>query len=153
MGARLRCASATILTICASSVSRPTRSAEITRPPVVFNVPLSTNTTVILNHDTAIPNTMVYLNGLPVPTNIVLPAGTPLDINLNLIVPISESVPVVLDVPIALNVPVSLTVPVDIPLSQTELHTPFTGLANLVGPYDVLLAATPSSWAELFHLK
>jgi len=27
------------------------------------------------------------------------------------------------------------------------------GLANLIGPYDSLLASTPSSWAELFHTK
>ena len=121
--------------------------------PVVFNVPLSTNTTVVLNHDTSIPNTTVYLNGLPVPTNIVLPAGTPLDISLNINVPVSKTVPVVLDVPITLNVPVNLNVPVDIPLKQTELHTPFIGLANLIGPYDSLLASTPSSWAELLYSK
>ena len=39
IGARLRCASATSCTICASSVSRPTFSARITRLPVWFIVP------------------------------------------------------------------------------------------------------------------
>ena len=67
--------------------------------------------------------------------------------------PVSQTVPVVLDVPVALNVPVNLNVPVDIPLNQTELHTPFTALANLIGPYDALLASTPSSWGALFGLK
>ena len=38
-GARVRCASATIWTICASSVSRPTRSAFITMLPVPLTVP------------------------------------------------------------------------------------------------------------------
>ncbi len=38
-GARLRCASPTIRTIRASSVSAPTRSARITRPPVPLTVP------------------------------------------------------------------------------------------------------------------
>ena len=33
IGARERCASATILTICDSKVSRPTLSARITKPP------------------------------------------------------------------------------------------------------------------------
>ncbi len=121
--------------------------------PVVFDLPLSTNTTVTLTRDMPIHNTTVYLNGLPVPTDIVLPAGTPLAINLDLQVPVSKTVPVVLDVPVALNVPVNLTVPVDIPLRQTELHAPFASLANLVGPYDALLAATPSSWSELFGLR
>jgi hypothetical protein len=116
-------------------------------------VPLSTNTTVTLNHDTPIPNTTVFLNGLPVPTNIVLPAGTALDISLNLIVPVSKTVPVVLEVPVALQVPVHLTVPVDIPLKQTELHTPFNNLVNLVAPYSNLLDKLPSSWGDLFTLK
>ncbi len=39
IGARLRCASLTMWTICASSVSLPTRSARITKPPVPFTVP------------------------------------------------------------------------------------------------------------------
>ena len=39
IGARLRCASATMRTICASSVSAPTRSARITKPPVPLTVP------------------------------------------------------------------------------------------------------------------
>ena len=73
--------------------------------------------------------------------------------------PVSQTVPVVLDVPITLNVPinldvpVNLQVPVNIPLRDTELHEPFTNLASLVGPYNALLDATPSSWAELFGFK
>ena len=39
IGARLRCASATMRTICARSVSLPTRSARITKLPVPFTVP------------------------------------------------------------------------------------------------------------------
>src|SRR5213082_231167 len=39
MGARVRCASATICTICASSVSAPTRSARIVKLPVPLIVP------------------------------------------------------------------------------------------------------------------
>ena len=38
MGARLRCASLTIFTICASMVSLPTRSARISSQPVPFTV-------------------------------------------------------------------------------------------------------------------
>ena len=39
MGARLRCASLTMRTICASSVSLPTRSARMTKLPVPLTVP------------------------------------------------------------------------------------------------------------------
>ena len=39
MGARLRWACATICTICASTVSRPTLSARMTKPPDWFMVP------------------------------------------------------------------------------------------------------------------
>jgi hypothetical protein len=121
--------------------------------PVVFDVPLSTNTTVVLTNDTVIPRTLVNLNGIAVPTDITLPAGTPLNINLNLVVPVSKTVPVVLEVPVALQVPVHLTVPVDIPLKKTELHTPFNDLVNLVAPYSNLLDKLPSSWGDLFGLK
>jgi hypothetical protein len=38
IGARERCASLTMRTICASRVSAPTRSARISRPPVPFRV-------------------------------------------------------------------------------------------------------------------
>ena len=118
--------------------------------PVVFDVPLQTNTVVVLTEDTRVPQTTVFLNGIGVPTDIILPAGTPLQINLSLIVPVSQTVPVVLDVPINLEVPISLQVPVDIALDQTDLHRPFTNLANLVGPYDTLLDGLPESWSEIF---
>lgn len=124
--------------------------------PVIFNLPLDTNTQVVLTDDTPIPNTTVMLNGLAVPTDIVLPAGTPLNIHLVLVVPVSQTVPVVLhvpiqlEVPINLEVPVSLEVPVNIPLRDTDLHQPFTNLANLLAPYNALLELTPSSWGEVF---
>ena len=42
IGARERCASATICTICESSVSRPTLSARMTNPPDWLRVPAMT---------------------------------------------------------------------------------------------------------------
>jgi hypothetical protein len=117
--------------------------------PVVFNLPLSTNTTVTLTEPIPLPNTLVYLNGAPVPADIVLAAGTPLKIKLDLTVPVSQSVPVLLRVPVNLKVPVSLNVPVDIALDQTELHRPFVNLAKIVGPYNHLLNQAPDSWGGL----
>lgn len=111
--------------------------------PVVFDLPLSQNTEVVLIQDTPINGATIYLNGVPVPLDLILPASTPLNISLDLIVPVSQTVPVVL------NVPVNLAVPVDIPLEQTELHTPFAGLQNVVSPYRILLAATPAGWQQV----
>ena len=94
--------------------------------PVVFDLPLKQSTQVILNKDTPIKNATIYLNNQPVPLDLTLKAGTPLNIDLNLTVPVSQTVPVVLDVP------VNLKVPVDIPLKDTELHEPFIGLQDVV---------------------
>lgn len=110
--------------------------------PVVFDLPLAQGTTVTLIKDTPISQATVFLNGAPVATDIVLPAGTPLGITLDLVVPVSQTIPVVL------NVPVKLNVNVDIPLSQTDLHEPFVGLQKVVEPYKELLDPLPSSWSE-----
>jgi hypothetical protein len=52
-------------------------------------------------------------------------------------------------VPVKLTVPVRLTVPVDIPLAETELHEPFVGLQQVIGPYYQLIQTLPGSWAEV----
>jgi hypothetical protein len=111
--------------------------------PVVFDLPLSQDTEVVLVNDTPIEGATIFLNWVAVPLDIILPAGTPLNINLDLVVPVSQTIPVVL------NVPVNLTVPVDIPLNQTELHEPFTGLQGVVAPYRSLLSNTPNSWNQI----
>lgn len=112
---------------------------------VVFDLPLQQDTVVTLTENVSIPNTIVYLNGVPIYTTVVLPSGTPLSINLDLTVPVSTTIPVVL------NVPVALQVPVDIPLSQTELHEPFVGLRDVVSPYREMLSDLPDSWSEFFN--
>ena len=110
--------------------------------PVAFDLPLNQDTTVVLVTDTTIPGATVYLNESPVKTTVVLPSGTPLEIALNLSVPVSTNVPIKLEVPVALKVPV------DIPLAETELHAPFTGLQSVVSPYQDLLTSLPDSWRE-----
>jgi hypothetical protein len=121
--------------------------------PVVFDLPLNQATVVTLTAPTTINGaTIVQLNagGLQLYNavgDIVLPAGTGLPVQLSLVVPVSQTVPVVL------NVPINLNVPVDIALNQTDLHPPFTNLANIVGPYNALLEQAPNSWAEVFGGK
>jgi hypothetical protein len=111
-----------------------------TTVPAKFDLPLDTVTIVTLSNDTAIDNAYVDINTgaltLSAPADIILPAGTNLPIHLSLSVPVDQ------------QIPVSLTVPVDIPLNQTELHTPFIGLRDTVAPYRELLDKIPSSWEE-----
>ncbi|MBI4772546.1 MAG: hypothetical protein HY784_19460 [Chloroflexi bacterium] len=116
--------------------------------PVAFDLPLATDTQVILTQDTPVKNAIIYLNEQPVPLDIVLRAGTPLNIKLGLTVPVSQTVPVELDVPVRLQVPISLPVSVDIPLADTELHEPFARLEQAVGPYDSLLSEIPNTWDQ-----
>jgi hypothetical protein len=110
--------------------------------PVVFDLPLKQDTQIKLTRDTEVKNATIFLNGKAVPLNIILKEGTPLNISLDLVVPVNQMVP------IQLKVPVNLTVPVDIPLSKTDLHQPFVGLQNVLGPYQSLLAKYPNSWKQ-----
>jgi hypothetical protein len=101
--------------------------------PVKFDLLLNQQTSVVLSQDVTINNALVTVNtgGLNITranTTIVLPQGTTLPIVLNL------------NVPVDTTVPVTLNVPVNIPLSQTQLHVPFVGLQNVVGPFYCMLA-------------
>lgn len=107
--------------------------------PVQFDLPVQTETTVILTEDTQITNARVNLatGGLSITNasaNIVLPAGTELPVSLNISVPVDTTVPV------------NLTVPVDIPLNETDLHQPFIGLQEVISPYYWQLSSAPDSW-------
>jgi len=101
--------------------------------PVKFDLQLNQQTNVVLSQDVTISNARVTVNtgGLNISnalTTIVLPQGTTLPVVLNLTVPVDTTVPV------------TLNVPVNIPLSQTQLHEPFTGLQDVVKPFYCMLA-------------
>lgn len=101
--------------------------------PVKFDLQLNQQTSVVLSQDVTINNALVTVNtgGLNITranTTIVLPQGTTLPIVLNLTVPVDTTVPV------------TLNVPVNIPLNQTQLHEPFTGLQDVVRPFYCMLA-------------
>ncbi len=101
--------------------------------PVRFTLGLNQETTVILSEDVTIDGARVALTtgGLNIfnaPATVVLPAGTSLPIILSLEVPVDEMVPV------------TLNVPVDIPLKETDLHTPFVGLQDVVKPLYCLVS-------------
>ncbi len=100
--------------------------------PVQFDLQLNQTTNVVLSQDVTINNALVTVNtgGLNITranTTIVLPQGTTLPVVLNLTVPVDTTVPV------------TLNVPVDIPLSETQLHEPFTGLQDVVRPFYCII--------------
>jgi hypothetical protein len=101
--------------------------------PVRFTLNVSGPTNVTLSEDVTIDGALVTvqtggLNIVNARARIVLPRDTLLPINIqNLSVPVDQQVPAVLDVP------------VDIPLDQTELHEPFTGLQQVVRPWYCLI--------------
>lgn len=100
--------------------------------PVQFDLQLNQQTNVVLSQDVTIENALVTVNtgGLNITranTTIVLPQGTTLPVVLNLTVPVDTTVPV------------TLNVPVNIPLNQTELHEPFTGLQDVVRPFYCMI--------------
>ncbi|MGE5250182.1 MAG: hypothetical protein ACM3QS_08180 [Bacteroidota bacterium] len=102
-----------------------------TQVPLNITVPIRQTTAITLASDAVISNARVQIQtsalNINAPAQVVLPAGTTLQVAMDFTVPVQDSVPVRLDVP------------VNIPLSQTQLHEPFTGLQNVVKPYYCLI--------------
>lgn len=113
--------------------------------PVQFDLEVKTNTTVVLTEDVLLEGATVKslrsggLTILNAPAEIILPAGTRLPIFLDIVVPVDTTIPVVLNVPVT------------IPLDETDLHEPFSGLQEVVAPYYDLLNALPNSWEEVWN--
>ena len=114
-----------------------------TQVPAKFDLPLETDTVVVLSQSTTVRGASVSLTtgGLTItnaPATVILPAGTQLPVHLKLVVPVDQ------------KIPVSLNVNVDIPLSETDLHVPFVGLQGVVKPYYQFLKEAPETWKDLF---
>ncbi len=107
-----------------------------------FTIPVHIESTARLGSDTFIANARIAqltTGGMSIsnaPVDIVLPGGTELPIILDIEVPVDE------------KIPVSLNVAVDIPLNNTDLHRPFVGLQQVIGPYYLLLDNLPDSWQQ-----
>jgi hypothetical protein len=106
--------------------------------PVVFDLPIKENTRVVLAEDTDIDGTTL-INLAPVPLSITLPAGTPIQVDFDMTIPVSQTVPVNFDVP------VSLLVPLDLAVSQTDLHQSIVGLQSAIEPYKGLMESSFNS--------
>lgn len=111
--------------------------------PIDFDLTVSDTTVVTLAEPAVINNVPAQFEiiggggSITGTVDITLPAGTPLTIDLTLLVPVEQQVPVV------------LTVPVDIALEDTQLSVPFTNLRNLFEPYVKMLDNLPSDWDEV----
>jgi hypothetical protein len=107
-----------------------------------FTIPVHIESTARLGADTYIGNARIAnlsTGGMTIsnaPVDIVLPEGTELPIVLDIEVPVDE------------KIPVNLKVDVDIPLNNTDLHRPFVGLQQVIGPYYSLLDSLPNSWQQ-----
>ncbi len=110
--------------------------------PVVFDLPLNQSTNVVLTQDVPIAASATFtlpggggvINGR---VDIVLPKDLVLPVQLNMIVPVNT------------NIPINLPVDVAIPLKETELHTPFVNLRNLLEPYVRILDNLPGKWGDV----
>jgi hypothetical protein len=109
--------------------------------PVVLNVPLETQTTVVLTQ--AVPlvvNATITLPGVGVlnnaSVNLSLPAGLELPVNLDIDVPINQELPVALDVRAV------------IPIQETQLHDPIYNLRLTFEPIVRALYNLPDNFAE-----
>ena len=105
--------------------------------PVQFDLDLKQQTNVVLSDDVTINGAYVTIDtalfDINAPATVVLPSGVSLPIILDLVVPVDK------------EVPVKLNVPVDIALEETDLHTPFVGLQDVVKPLYCLVSPDAKS--------
>jgi hypothetical protein len=93
--------------------------------PLAFDLPIDQNAQVTTIEPT-------YINGATIKNltagglyisnataDLTLPSGTPMQVHINMVVPVRTTVPV------------NLTIPVDIPLQETDLHQPLQGLQQI----------------------
>ncbi|MGQ9466295.1 MAG: hypothetical protein ACUVSH_02440 [Anaerolineae bacterium] len=108
-----------------------------------FDLPITQDTVVVLLRDTSIPNTTVYLNNVPVRTTVILPAGTPLPVRLNMVVPVEKTIPVQMTVPVSQTVPIKMDIPVAIPLGPSGLDSAVQRLRDVFVPVRRLIESLP----------
>ena len=99
--------------------------------PLNITVPVQATTQITLAEAAVIRNAQVIINTGSLDINasatVTLPANTPLTVNLDFPLQVTDTIPI------------SLMVDVNIPLKDTELPEPFVGLQKVVEPYYCLL--------------
>ncbi len=108
-----------------------------TNVPLNIIVPVKTTTQITLAEAAVIRNARVIINtgSLDINANatVTLPKDTPLLVNLDFPLQVTDTIPV------------SLVVEVNIPLKNTELSDPFNGLQDVVRPYYCLIKPDATS--------
>ncbi len=112
--------------------------------PVVFDLPINQSTQLSLAQDTRIPGAVIYLNNTAVTTDLTMPAGTSIQADFNMTIPVNTTVP------ISVTVPVALQVPVDIAIEQTDLHQSIIGLQGIIEPYKTIMGSAFNSPKEFY---
>lgn len=109
--------------------------------PVTLNIPLETDTTVVLTQDVPISVT-AYIDILsrPALVSLNLPAGLELPVRLDLDVGVDQPLDVALDVRAV------------IPLKDTQLNDPVTNLQLLLEPMAIGLDNLPNNFGEAFSM-
>ena len=109
--------------------------------PVQFTLPLNQNTTVTTLTPTRISTqvklTLGQFGVINAPVTLDLPAGTPLQVRLNLNVPVSTTVSV------NQTIPVNFDQQVQIPLGKAGLQPVVNELRGVVKPYVVIMQSLP----------
>ena len=99
--------------------------------PLNIVVPVKATTQITLAENAVIRNAHVVINtgevNIDADAIVTLPANTPLMVNLDFPLTVQNSIPV------------QLAVDVNIPLRETQLHEPFTGLQQVVKPFYCLV--------------
>ncbi len=106
--------------------------------PVIFNLPLSQNTDVILTEAVPLEAAATFflpggggaINGT---VSLNLPQDMALPVNLDMIVPVSTTIPIVMEVP------------VEIPLSEAGMEPAIERLRGVFSPITGFLQTLPSS--------
>lgn len=103
--------------------------------PVDANIPLNIMVPVQARNETITLSQPADIRGVQIDivtpgftlhardARVILPAGTPLNVDFDLELPVQNSIPIHLDVP------------VNIPLRETQLREPFVGLQDVVEPW------------------
>lgn len=105
--------------------------------PLSITVPVKATTQITLAEAAVIRNAHVVINtgGVDINANatVTLPKDTPLTVNLDFPLQVTDTIPV------------KLLVDVNIPLKDTELSDPFNGLQDVVRPYYCLIQPDATS--------
>jgi hypothetical protein len=113
--------------------------------PVVLNIPLETNTTVVLTSPVPLTVDAVIdlpsilgqaMNDIPATVQLTLPVGLQLPVSLDLDVPVNEDLDIALDVRAV------------IPLRETQLIDPINQLGLLFEPLAIGLHNLPNDFGE-----